>query len=283
MRMLKLEKKHIPYALLAVACVTVAILCIVKAFDSVKYNEFLSDSKILDPHAVTLVADGGNGTDIPKNTKYAVDDLRQKGFTNMKIDARLTADKKWVALADENISSITKGHGKVSTYSYYELLNYNLKAYPGDKTAVIELVEDTFAYANSSELICTVYIHNFDKPAIKDLLDSLVNTTTRVFYIASSDLRILEYAKSVIPSLNVIYYVDEITEENIGVCKNNMEYTLCFNADNRKNTKQMLELAAEYDVRTICYGAEKLKDIEKFYKMGIRFFVNDTVQIGDIQ
>ena len=134
-----------------------------------------------------------------------------------------------------------------------------------------------------NEFFCTVYIHDFDKAAIKSLLDSLVNTTTRVFYIASDDLRILEYAKSVLPTLNVIYYVDEITEENLNVCKKYTEFTLCFNADNKKNNKEKIDIASDYEVRTICYGAERLKDIEEFYKMGIRQFVNDSVKIGDIQ
>lgn len=283
MRTLKLEKKHIPYVLLAVACFVVAVLCIIKAFDLIKYNEFLSDSKILNPHAVTLIADGGNGRDIPKNTKYAIDDLRKKGFTHIEIDARLTSDKKWVALSDEKISSVTKGRGKVSTYSYFELLNYNLKDVSGDKTAVIELVEDTFTYAIENEFICTVYIHDFDKAAISSLLNSLANITTRAFYIASGDPRIIDYAKTVLPTLNIVYYVDEITEENLNKCKNNTGFTLCFNADNKKNNKEKLELASEYEVRTICYGADRLKDIEKFYKMGIRHFVNSTVQIGNIQ
>ena len=283
MRTLKLEKKHIPFALLALACFVIAILCIVKAFDSVKYNEFLSNSKIIDPITVTLIADGGNGQDIPKNTKYSVDDLRKKGFTNIKIDARLTADKKWVSLADEKISSVTKGSGKVSTYSYFELLNYNLKDVPGDKTAVIELVEDTFSYAVESELTCTVFIHDFDKAAIKSLIGTLANITTRAFYIASDDLRILEYAKTVLPTLYIVYYVDEITDENINVCKKYTDFTLCFNADNKQNTKEKLEKASDNNIHTICYGADRLKDIEKFYKMGIRHFVSDTVQIGDFQ
>ena len=283
MRTLKLEKKHIPYALLAIACIVVAILCIIKAFDLIKYNEFLTDSKILNPRTVTLIADGGNGRDVPKNTKYAIDDLRKKGFTNIKIDARLTADKKWVALAEENISSVTKGRGKVSTYSYYELLNHNLKAIPGDKTAVIELVEDTVSYALDNEFLCTIYIHDYDKEAISSLIETLQGLTTRPYFIASSDLRILQHVKSIIPDLNVVYYVDEITEENISVCRNNTEYILCFNAKNKKNTQEKIDLASSYDVFTICYGAERLKDIEKFYKMGIRQFLNDSVQIGDIQ
>ena len=109
MKTLKIKPKYILFSLLGVACIVVAVLCVIKATDSVKYKEALNQSDVIDRFQVILTADGGNGIETPKNTTYAIDDLRLKGFTSVKIDARLTSDKKWVSLADEKISSVTNG------------------------------------------------------------------------------------------------------------------------------------------------------------------------------
>ena len=85
----KIEKKHIPAIILAVVCIIVAVLCSIKAVKEIKYRELLPDSPIIELEGTLIIADGGNGTEIPKNTFYAIDDLRTKQFTAMKIDARL--------------------------------------------------------------------------------------------------------------------------------------------------------------------------------------------------
>ena len=128
MKTLKIEQKQIPAIILAVACIIVAILCGVKAVKEIKYRQNIPDSSIISiGDDVLIFADGGNGTEIPKNTKYAVDDLVSKQFSAIKIDARLTKDNKYVAMADEDISVITDGKGLVSDYNYYDLLNFNIK------------------------------------------------------------------------------------------------------------------------------------------------------------
>ncbi|MBQ7956657.1 MAG: hypothetical protein IJ279_01360 [Clostridia bacterium] len=278
MRKFKFNKKYIPAFILAAACLVVAILCVMKAVDGIKYNEELSQSSIIDIKQITLTADGGNGDEIPKNTSFAIDDLRSKGFTSIKIDARLTADKKWVALADEDISSVTNGFGNVSEYKYYQLMNYNLKNTPASSPAVIELVTDVAQYAFSNSFTPIIYIHNYSKSAIRTLIEEVSALSPQVFYIASSDTRIIEYANKVSAAQLCFYYTDKITEESIDFCKNNASVTLCFNAKN--NSRKDVEMLLSEEIPYACYGAETLREIEKFYKLGIRHFINDSVEIG---
>ncbi len=283
MKTLKIKPKYILFSLLGIACIVVAVLCIIKATSSIKYKEALSQSEIIDHTQIIFTADGGNGNEIPKNTIYAVDDLYQKGFTSIKIDARLTKDKKWVSLADEKISSVTNGIGKVYDYSYYELLNYNIKNAPETDGAVIELVQDTVQYAYNNGFSVIVYVHENDKAAIKELTGILSDINMGKISIASSDVKVLEYIEKIQPVINTIYCVDEITDEAIAACETYKFYSLCFNAANNKNTHEDFDKLFDKGIHSICTGADSLKEMEEMYQLGIRHFINDTVQIGDVQ
>lgn len=282
MRKFKFEKKYIPAFLLTAACVVIGVLCLIKAVDEIKYNQCLSDSDIMDLYQTVLIADGGNGTDIPKNTKYAIDDLKLKSFSAVKIDARLTEDKKWAAVEDEDISSLTDGEGLVSDYTFYELLKFDVNHSFFGNNYFIESVTDVAKYAFENGFNATVFLHDYDKNAIKNLIEDFKADGTYVYAFASSSLKTLKYVRKLDQSVNLIYYVDEITDENIQFCKENYGCSICFNAENSKNKKQ-IEAMIDSDVGFLCYKAETLGEIEDMYKLGVRSFVNDAVQIGEYQ
>ncbi len=280
MRKLKFQAKYIPACLLIAACLVVGVLCAVKAVDEIKYNETLAESSLIDFSQITITADGGNGTDIPKNTTYAVDDLVTKQFSSMKIDARLTKDKKWVSLKNGEISEITNGKGNVKSYNYYDLLNFNLKNFMPREFPVIELVTTTAKYAYENSISPIIYLHDYNKSAIKNLLKTLEADGTNVSRFASSDIRTLQYIGKLKNDVTLIFYVDEITEEAIDICKDDYRFSLCFNAENKNNSNSQIENLILNEVPFLCYGVENLKDIEELYKIGVRHFVTDTVKVG---
>ena len=277
MKKFKIQKKYIPALILAAACVIIAILFTLKAVHN--NHDKLTQSSVIDALQVIITADGGNDTKVPKNTYLAIDDLVKKGFTSMKIDARLTADKKWVSLAEEDISSVTNGSGKISQYKYYELMNYNIKGAPAFTHPVIEPITDTVSYALSNSITPIVYVHNNSKSAIRNLIDDLLSNATGVFFFASSESSSIEYVKKYQATIPCIYYVDEITEEAIDFCKQTTS-TLCFNAKNPNNTQEMMELMFFEEIAIACYNAETLSEIEDLYKIGIRQFINDSIEPG---
>ncbi len=280
MRKLKFEKKYIPAALLAMACVVVGIFCAVKAIDEIKYNEILTDSSLMELTDVQLIADGGNGTEIPKNTVYAVDDLMLKSIRSIKIDARLTKDKKWVALKNSDISSVTNGKGSAKDYNYFDLLNFNITGYKPSEHPVIELASETAKYAYQNGVSPIIYLHDYDKGAIKNLLSTLKNDGARISAYASDNIKILKYIRKNNSEISLIYYVDAVTDEAIEICKNDGNMSLCFNAKNKANTTVCIEKMTFENVSFLCYGAETLDDIEELYKIGVRLFVTDTVKAG---
>ncbi len=282
MRTFKFEKKHIFAAVLAIACIVIGILCAIKAVDSIKYNEFLVESSLLNLRQTNLIADGGNGTEIPKNTKYAIDDLVVKQFKSIKIDARLTADKKFVSLKNNDISDFTNGKGNVGNYRYYDLLNYNLKNFKPSEFPSVELVSDTASYAYRNGVSPIIYFHEFNKESAKELLAFFYNEGVTVSAFASDNIKVLRYIRKINNSTHLIYYIDVVTDEAIEFCKEDKNTSLCFNAKNKQNTATAIEKMTTEEVDFLCYGTESLKDIEKLYKIGVRSFITDTVRIDKI-
>lgn len=278
MRTFKVEKKHIPAIILVIACIVVGVLCTIKAVDSIKYKELLNDSSIIDFSQTSIIADGGHGTDVPKNTTYAVDDLVSKHIVSMKIDARLTADKKWVALKDEDISSVTNGNGSVKNYRYYDLLNYNIKNYKANEFPVIQLVNDAVKYAYQSGVTPIIYFHDFNKESGKELVNYFKSENIPVFGYASDNIKVLNYIRKLNGDVKLIYYVDDITDEVISNCKKDSNMAICFNAGSKINFASAIEKTANEEVSFLCYGAETLKDVENLYKLGVRQFITDSVR-----
>lgn len=279
MRKLKIEKKYIPLFALIAACVIMAVLCGIKMADDVKYNEKITSSKIIDTSATLFIADGGNGTEIPKNTIYAVDDLKKKGFTAVKIDARLTKDKKWVSLESDNISEVTNGKGSVKDLSYYDLLNYNIKDFLPQEFSVVELVSDTAKYAYENSILPVIFFHDYNKSAIKNLVSTLNNNGTQVLYFASDDIRVLEYIRKLSADASLVYYVPSVTDEAIEKCKEIQNTALCFDVQKEKKANVKIEKMTSENIMYMCYGAETLHEMEALYKLGVKTFITDTVTV----
>ncbi len=278
MRTFKVEKKHIPAIALAVACIVVGILCAVKAVDSIKYKELLNDSSIMDFSQTSIIADGGHGTEVPKNTTYAVDDLVSKQIISIKIDARLTSDKKFVALKDDDISEFTNGNGSVKNYRYYDLLNFNIKNFKPNEFPVIPLVTDTAKYAYQSSVSPIIYFHDFDKTAGKELINYFKSENIYIFAYASDNIKVLNYIRKLNKDVKLIYYVENITEEAINSCKDDSNMSLCFNSQSKIDFAQTVEKMTNEEINFLCYGVETLKDIESLYKLGVKQFITDTVR-----
>lgn len=279
MRKLKIKKNYIPFVLMAVSCVIMAVLCGIKAVDDIKYNEKLVSSDVIPRTDAVIIADGGNGTEIPKNTKFAVDDLMTKNFSAIKIDARLTKDKKWVSIESENISVVTDGKGNVKNINYYDLLNYNIKNFNPQEFPVIELVENTAKYAYENNVFPVIFFHDYNKSAIKNLLGKLSDNGTHILYFASDDIKVLEYIRTLNSDASLLYYVSEISDEALEKCKSDSNMTLCFNAEREKKISVKIEKMASENIAFMCHGAETLSDIEKLYKLGVRHFITDTVAV----
>lgn len=280
MKTLKIEKKHIPKIVIAVTGVIIAVICIIMAVRYIS-RDVLSESSVIgiDFDNVLIIADGGNNKKIPKNTVYAIDDLATKQFKAMKIDARLTKDKKYVSLEDADISQFTEGKGDVSSYNYFDLLEYNIKDFRSSEYPVTELVSKTAKYAYSNNISPIIFLHDFNKKAIKGLIREIAEEDFSVYAYASDNIKELQYIRKLDNQVELIYQVDEITDEIIEECKDEYNISICFNYKAKDSSAFIGKMESE-KIGYLCYGTKTLKDVEELYKFGVRRFITDTVKAG---
>ncbi|MEM5426193.1 glycerophosphodiester phosphodiesterase family protein [Paraburkholderia ferrariae] len=76
---------------------------------------------------VLLSAHRGYWEIYPENSSYALQDAWNRGYETVEIDARFTADKQVIVAHDFNIDRISTGSGAVSSLTYSQLKQVDLK------------------------------------------------------------------------------------------------------------------------------------------------------------
>ncbi|MDE6872641.1 MAG: glycerophosphodiester phosphodiesterase family protein [Bacteroidales bacterium] len=86
-------------------------------------------AEIHDPHSknVVVVVHRGDWRNYPENTVPAIESIIRMGADVMELDLKLTKDSVLVLSHDATIDRCTNGKGRVSDYTYGELLGFRLR------------------------------------------------------------------------------------------------------------------------------------------------------------
>jgi len=86
-------------------------------------------SALKDPKSryVVVVSHRGDWRNYPENSLPAIESVIRMGVDMMELDLKKTKDGVLVLMHDGTLDRTTTGHGKVSDYTYDELLQFNLK------------------------------------------------------------------------------------------------------------------------------------------------------------
>ncbi len=82
-----------------------------------------------DPHSqyMVVVSHRGDWRNYPENSLPAIESIIRMGVDMMELDLKKTKDGVLVLMHDGTLDRTTTGRGKVSDYTYEELLKFNLK------------------------------------------------------------------------------------------------------------------------------------------------------------
>ena len=100
--------------------------------------------KKTDRERVSLIAHRGFSCQAPENTVPAIKKAAEYGYDTVEIDVRQTADGVWVVSHDADINKMTDKRGKISSYTYYDLITADIdnganhKLYEGTKIATLD-------------------------------------------------------------------------------------------------------------------------------------------------
>lgn len=109
-----------------------------------------------DPNSkyVVVACHRGDWRNFPENSAMAIESIIKMGADIMELDLKMTKDSVLVLSHDRTIDRCTTGKGKVSDYTYEELLQFNLKRAHGVKSDTTHILTLEQALAICKDRIC---------------------------------------------------------------------------------------------------------------------------------
>lgn len=109
-----------------------------------------------DPHSkyVVVACHRGDWRNFPENSAMAIESIIKMGADIMELDLKMTKDSVLVLSHDKTIDRCTTGKGKVSDYTYEELMQFNLKRAHGVKSDTTHILTLEQALSICKDRIC---------------------------------------------------------------------------------------------------------------------------------
>lgn len=107
-----------------------------------------------DSKYVIVACHRGDWRNFPENSAMAIESVIKMGADIMELDLKMTKDSVLVLSHDSTIDRCTTGKGKVSDYTYEELMQFNLKRAHGVKSDTTHILTLEQALAICKDRIC---------------------------------------------------------------------------------------------------------------------------------
>lgn len=205
----------------------------------------------------------------PENTMSAFNMALQLGANGIELDLQITKDGKIVIFHDNEIDKKSNKKGKISDYTYQELLNFDFGSwfnskYKGEK---IVLFEDFAKEFLQKEL--TFAIELKDEGMEKEVFDIIKKYANHDnIYIASFNYKALENMRKIDSNIKLSWLIEEkINKNNINKLLKINGSQICPKADNV--TKSDIELANKNGVKVRLWGISNEKIMENVYNLNI--------------
>lgn len=136
----------------------VSVLCLSSCCNEPKYSNRAEAiaAQMLDPDSkyVVVACHRGDWRNFPENSAMAIESIIRMGADIMELDLKMTRDSVLVLSHDRTIDRCTTGKGKVSDYTYEELMKFNLKRAHGVKSDTTHILTLEQALAICKDRIC---------------------------------------------------------------------------------------------------------------------------------
>lgn len=135
-----------------------SVFCLASCSQAPKYANRAEAiaAQMHDPHSkyVVVACHRGDWRNFPENSAMAIESIIKMGADIMELDLKMTKDSVLVLSHDKTIDRCTTGKGKVSDYTYEELMQFNLKRAHGVKSDTTHILTLEQALAICKDRIC---------------------------------------------------------------------------------------------------------------------------------
>ena len=275
-----MKKKKLLSILLAIAIIIFGGVYVADLFLGYEAPEIkkLSDSNLENIEDVKLTAHRGFSGIAPENTLVAFEKAGEYGFYATECDVHLTKDGVWVIYHDDNIFRLTNGYKNIEDATYEELQQYvidngvNVDNYPNQK---IPTLEEYLVICKDMRIIPQIEIKNGSKEKLQEILDLLQKYELKDnAIIISFKGEMIKKVRELDEKIELWYLVEEITEENIKISKDN-NYKLAFN--HKKNDEEVIKKAIGQGLTLCAWTVDDLTVLEELYNLGVKFITTNAI------
>ena len=237
--------------------------------------------KKTDREKVTLVAHRGYSAQAPENTVPAIQKAAEYGFDYVEIDIRQTKDGVWVLMHDADIKSVCDKKGKVSSYTYYDLIACNVvkganaEEYENLKIPTLEQALKACLEFNVKPMI---EIKDYTEEGLKTLLDTVEKYGfTKSCSVISFSREALEGVRELNSEIKIFKLVSKLTDKEMKKCLSAKDMGVSFNGNNKKNTPEKIRELQEAGIPLACWTVDEGGTMQKWVDEGVTTFVTNRI------
>lgn len=237
--------------------------------------------KKTDREKVTLVAHRGYSAQAPENTVPAIQKAAEYGFDYVEIDIRQTKDGVWVLMHDEDIKSVCDKKGKVSSYTYYDLIACNVvKGANADEYENLKIptLEQALKACLEFNVKPMIEIKDYTDEGLKTLLDTVEKYGfTKSCSVISFSREALEGVRELNSEIKIFKLVSKLTDKEMKKCLSAKDMGVSFNGNNKKNTPEKIRELQEAGIPLACWTVDEGGTMQKWVDEGVTTFVTNRI------
>ncbi len=237
--------------------------------------------KKTDQSKIELIAHRGFSCQAPENTVAAVKKAAEYGFDTVEIDVRQTADGVWVVSHDADIKGMTNKRGKISSYTYYDLITADIdnganhKSYGSLKIATLDQMLQACLASSIKPMI---EIKDYTDEGLDTLLQIIdKNGFTESCSVISFDRTALDKVKEKNDKIKLYALVSKLNKDNMQKCLDDPSVGVSFNGHQKINSEKKIKQLQEAGIPLACWTVDDGETMQKYYEMGITTFVTNRI------
>lgn len=230
---------------------------------------------------MTLIAHRGYSSQAPENTLPAIQKAAEFGFDYVEIDVRQTKDGVWVLMHDEDIGTVCDKSGKLSTYTYYDLVpcnvvkGANVQEYPDLKIPTFEQALKTCLEFNVKPMI---EIKDYTREGLENLLKIIDKYGfTKTCSVISFSRGAIETVRELNSEITIYKLVSKLDKDEMQYCLENSDMGVSFNGNQKANTPEKIAELQKAGIPLACWTVDTVETMQKWVDEGVTTFVTNRI------
>lgn len=237
--------------------------------------------KKIDQSKIKLIAHRGLSCQAPENTVASIKKAAEYGFNSVEIDVRQTADGVWVLSHDADIKKMTDKSGKISSYTYYDLITANINNGANHKNygnLKIATLDQALSACLEFNIIPMIEIKDYTADGIDTLLETIdKNGFTKSCSVISFDRNVLKTIKEKNPDIHLYALVSKLNGKEMEQCLDDSAIGVSFNGHKTINSEKKIKQLQQAGVPLACWTVDDGETMQKYYDMGVTTFVTNRI------